>query len=102
MEFRARRQPNPIVSMLLYSVVWVGVLSIAWKLLKPHGWLYAAIDLILQNEPTGFYYLGIAVLGVLAVKYWLDSIGPNAFRTALITVCAFAGSFSILSLLLPS
>ena len=101
MEYRAKRQLNPVVSLLLYGVVWVGVLGIAWNLFKPQGWLSWAIDLILSNETTGIYYLAVAALAVFAAKYWLDSIGPYAFRATLIMICAFAGTIFIMGLLLP-
>ena len=101
MEYRARRPLHTIVSMLLYGVVWIGVLNIAWNLFKPRGWLSWLVDFIRDNQPTSFYYLGLAILGVFAGKYLLDSIGPDAFRIAMTMLCAFVGTFFILSLFLP-
>jgi len=47
-------------------------------------------DLAGCDQPPSFYHLGVMVLGLLAGKFWLDSIGPRAF----------AGTLFILSLLL--
>ena len=80
--------------------MWTGVLGIAWKLLQPGGWLYWMLDQIERNQPTSVYYLAVGVLGLLAGKYWLDSVDPRAFYHLLTATGAFAGTFFILSLLL--
>jgi hypothetical protein len=100
-EYRAKSHLDTLTWLLLNGLMWVGVGSIAWNLFKPGGWLYWAIDLIARNQPAGYYYLGLGVLGVLAGKVWLDSIEPRAFRHLLCAACAFAGTLFILGLVLP-
>ena len=102
MQYRASRDPNRVVSLMLYAVVLIGALRIVWNLFKPDGWLLWAIDLFLGAQPNGLYYFALACAGVFAMKFWLDTIGPNAVRNALIMLCAFAGSFYLLGILLPS
>lgn len=40
-------------------------------------------DLADRDQPTSFYHLGVTVLGLLAGKFWLDSIGPRTFAGTL-------------------
>jgi hypothetical protein len=81
--------------------MWVGVVGTVWNLLKPGGWLFRAIDLFVHNQPTGFYYLTLGALGLLAGKIWIDNFDPRALYNLLTATWAFAGTFFILSLLLP-
>jgi hypothetical protein len=101
MEYRAKDHFESLTWLLLHGLMWVGVIGTAWKLFKPGGWLYWIIDLIVRNQPASFYYLAISVLGLLAGKAWLDNIDPRAFYNLLTVISAFAGTFFILSLLLP-
>jgi hypothetical protein len=101
MEYRAKGHFESLAWLLQNGLMWVGVIGIAWNLLKPGGWLFWIIDLIASNQPTSFYYLAVGVLGLLAGKVWLDSIDPRAFYNLLTAAWAFAGTFFILSLLLP-
>jgi hypothetical protein len=101
MEYRAKAQFESLTWLLLNGLVWVGVIGIAWNLLKPGGWLYWIIDLVVGNQPVSFYYIAVGVLGLLAGKIWLDNIDPRAFYNLLTASWAFAGTFFILSLLLP-
>ena len=101
MEYRAKNHFELLTWLVLNSLMWVGVVGIAWNLLKPGGWLFRIIDLIVGNQPASFYYLGVGLLGLLAGKTWLDSIDPRAFYHLLTVTSAFAGTFFILSLLLP-
>ena len=101
MEYRARGQFESLTGLLLKGLMWVGVVGIAWNLLKPGGWLFRIIDLIARNQPLSFYYLAVGVLGLIAGKILLDIIDRRAFYDLLIVTCAFAGTFFILSLLLP-
>ncbi len=101
MEYRAKGRVDSLTWLLLNGLTWVGVISIAWNLFKPGGWLFWAFDQILSNQPIGYYYLGLALLGALAGKIWLDSIDPRAVRNLLTAACAFAGTLYILGLLLP-
>jgi len=101
MEYRAKNHFDSITWLLLNGLMWVGVIGIAWDMFKPGGWLFQAVDFILREQPTGFYYLSLGVAALLAGKIWLDSIDPRAFRNVLTAVCAFAGTLFILSLFLP-
>lgn len=101
MEYRAKGHFEWLTWLLLNGLMWVGVIGIAWNLLKPGGWLFWIIDLIARNQPTSFYYLAVGVLGLLAGKIWLGNIDPRAFYNLLTVTWAFAGTFFILSLLLP-
>ena len=101
MQYREQGQFESLSQLLLSGHAWVGVIGIAWNLLKPGGWLYRIIDLVMLNQPAGFYYLAIGVLGLLAGKVWLDRIDPRAFYNLLAATWACAGTFFILHLLLP-
>jgi hypothetical protein len=101
MEYRAKIHFESLTWLLLNGLVWIGVVGIAWNLFKPGGWLVWIIDLIVRNQPTGFYYLAVGVLGLVAGKIWLDNIDPRAFYSLLTAAWAFAGTFFILRLLLP-
>ncbi len=101
MEYRAKGQFESLTWLLLNGLKWAGVVGIAWNLLKPGGWLFWIMDLITRNQPTSFYYLAVGGLGLLAGKTWLDNIDPRAFYDLLTVIWAFAGTFFILSLLLP-
>ena len=101
MEYRARGQFEWLSWALLNGLMWVGAAGIAWRLLKPGGWLYQGLDLIVQNQPVSFYYLGTGTLGLIAGKIWLDNIDPRATRYALTACCAFAGTLFIMSMVLP-
>jgi hypothetical protein len=101
MEYRTKAHIESLTWPLMYGLMWVGVIGIAWNLFKPGGWLFWIIDLIAANQPTSFYYLAVGMLGLLAGKVWLDNIDPSAFYSLLTAACAFAGTFFILSLLLP-
>ena len=100
MEYRAKGSFEWLAWLLLNGLMWTGVAGIAWNLLKPGGWLYWMLDLIESNQPYSFYYIGVGILGVLAAKFWLDSLAPDAFQHLLVVTGAFAGTFFILSLLL--
>jgi hypothetical protein len=101
MEYRAKFHFESLTWLLLNGLMWMGVIGTAWNLLKPGGWLFWIIDLIERNQPTSFYYLAVGVLGLLAGKVWLDHIDPRAFYSLVTAALAFAGTFFILSLLLP-
>jgi len=101
MEYRAKGHLESLTWLSLNGLVWTGLIGIAWNLLKPGGWLYWILDLIVANQPVSFYYMAVGALGLLAGKVWLDSIDPRAFYNLLSASCAFAGTFFILSLLLP-
>lgn len=100
MEYRSKDYLESLSWPLLNCLMWVGAVGIAWNLLKPGGWLFRIIDLIVDNQPASFYYLGVGLLGLLAGKAWLDNIGPRAFSNLLTVIAAFAGTFFLLSLLL--
>ncbi len=101
MEYRAKDHFESLTWLLMNCLMWVGVIGIAWNLLKPGGWLFWIIDLIERNQPASFYYLAVGVLGLLAGKVWLDSVDPRASYHLLTAVCAFAGTFFVLSMVLP-
>lgn len=101
MQYETKSPVESLTWLFLNSLKWAGIVGIAWNLLKPGGWLFWIFDLVLRNQPVSFYYLGVGALGLLAGKIWLDNVDPSAFDN-LVTVCwAFAGTFFILSLLLP-
>ena len=100
MEYRSKDYLESLTWLLLNGLMWVGVVGIAWNLLKPGGWLYWGIDLAVLHQPDSYYYLGVGILALLAGKVWLDSIDPNAIWNLLTAVCSFAGTFFILSLLM--
>jgi hypothetical protein len=101
MQYRENSPFESLARLLLYSLMWTGAIGIAWNLLKPGGWLFHLIDLMLNNQPQSFYYAGVAVLGLIAGKIWLDSVVPRAFYNLLTAGCAFAGTLFILQQLLP-
>ena len=101
MEYRAKGHFDSLLWLLLNGLMWVGVVGIAWNLLKPGGWLYWGIDLAALHQPDSFYYLGVGILALLAGKVWLDHIDPSAFSNLVTAVCAFAGTFFVLSMVLP-
>jgi len=68
MEYRAKGHFESMTWLLLNGLMWVGVMGIAWNLLKPGGWLSWIIDLVVQDQPASFYYLAVGVLGLLAGK----------------------------------
>jgi hypothetical protein len=100
MEYRAKASLEWLTWLLLNCLIWTGFACVAWNLLKPGGWLYWILDLIVRNQPTSFYYLGVGVFGAIAGKFWLDSIGPHVFHHLLMAIGAFAGTCYILRLLL--
>jgi len=100
MEYRARSHFESLTWLLLNGLMWVGIAGIAWNLLRPGGWLFWLIDLIVSNRPTSFYYAGAGTLALLAGKAWLDSIDPRALFHLLTLTAAFAGTFFVLSLLM--
>jgi len=100
MDYRARSQFDSFTALLLNGLMWVGVVGIAWNLLKPGGWLFRIIDIIASNQPVSFYYLAVGALGLIAGKILLDIVDRRAFYNLLTVSCAFAGTFFILSLLL--
>jgi hypothetical protein len=101
MEYRAKNHVDTLAWLLLNGLMWIGAAGIAWHLFKPGGWLFWAIDRILSDQPTGFYYLGLGIIGALGAKFGLDSIAPRLFQNLLGAGCAFAGTLFILGLLLP-
>ncbi len=101
MEYRSKDYLESLTWLLLNGLMWVGVVGIVWNLLKPGGWLYWSIDLAVLHQPASFYYLGVGMLALLAGKVWLDSIDPSAIWNLLTAACAFAGTFFILSMVLP-
>ncbi len=101
MQYRENRHFESLSRLLLSGLTWVGVIGIAWNLLKPGGWLFRIIDLVMVNQPAGFYYLAVGALGLLAGKVWLDRIDPRAFYNLLAAIWACEGTFFILRLLLP-
>ena len=100
MGYRTRGHFESFTWLLLNGLMWVGVVGIAWNLLKPGGWLYWGIDLAVLHRPDSYYYLGVGVLALLAGKAWLDSIGPSAIWNLLTVACSFAGTFFLLRLLM--
>jgi hypothetical protein len=100
MEYRAKGSFEWLTWLLLQALVWTGVIGVAWKLLKPGGWLYWTFDQFERNQPVSIYYLAVGVIGLLVGKFWLDSIDPRAFYHLMTATGAFAGTFFILSLLL--
>ena len=101
MEYRTKDHVEQLLWLLLNGLMWVGIISLAWHLLKPGGWLYWVLELIARNQPDSYYYVAGATLGALAGKVWLDSVSPRALYNLWTAGCAFAGTFFILSLLLP-
>jgi hypothetical protein len=101
MEYRERNHIESLTRVLLHGLMWLGAIGIAWKSLKPAGWLFWLIDFAVRNEPASYYYFAIGALGILAGKFWLDSVAPRAFYHLLTAICAFAGTMFILGLMLP-
>jgi hypothetical protein len=101
MEYRSRGLFESTIWITLNALLWVGIIGIAWNLLKPGGWLFQFLGVIADNQPTSFYYLAVGILGLLSGKHWLDQMNPNAVSNLLSFGCAFAGSVFILRLLLP-
>jgi hypothetical protein len=101
MEYRAKDNFESLTRPLINGLMWIGVIGIFWNLFKPGGWLLWIIDVIMHNQPYSLYYISVGVLGVIAAKVWLDTVDPAAFYSLLTAAWAFAGTFFILSLLLP-
>lgn len=101
MLYPARNRFDRLTALLSHALMWVGIAGIAWYSLKPAGWLYQFIDLVLRELPVSLYYLGLGALALLAAKAWLDSIDRRAVGYALSASCAFAGTLFILHLVLP-
>lgn len=101
MEYRSRGLIASTIWVALNALLWVGVVGIAWHLFKPGGWLFQFIAIVVDYQPTSFYYLAVGMLGLLAGKQWLDDLNPNALSNLIGFICAFAGSYFILRLLLP-
>jgi hypothetical protein len=99
MEFRDKGLFESTTWVLLRALQYIGILSIAWNLLKPTGWLSFLIEILAANRPTSYYYLGAGALMLLAGKSWLDSLGPNAVANLLAAGGGFAGSYFVLRLL---
>jgi hypothetical protein len=101
MEYRSRGRFEATIRVTLIALLWVGIIGIAWNMFKPRGWLFQFIGTIVDNRPTSYCYLAVGILGLLAAKYWLDELNPNAVANLLSFGCVFAGSYFILRLLLP-
>ena len=101
MEYRSRGQLESAIWVMLKALLWVGIIEIAWNLLKPGGWLFQIIGMVIDNQPTSYYYVAAGMLGTFTGKYLLDQINPNAASNLLVFICAFAGSYFILHLMLP-
>jgi hypothetical protein len=94
---------------LLESALWaaqnvllsIGIVGVAWNLLKPGGWLFRLIGFIADNRPTSLHYLALAGAGLLAGMLWLNRLKPGAISILLTFIWAFAGTYFILRLLLP-
>ena len=99
MEYRNKGVFDATIWVLLRALQWVGIVGIAWNLFKPGGWSFQLIDLVANSQPEGYYYLGIAVLGLLGGKLLLDSLGPNALANFLAVGGGFAGTYFVLRLL---
>jgi hypothetical protein len=82
------------------ALLSIGIVGIAWNLLKPGGWLYWLIAIIADNRPTSFYYLALAATGLLVGTLWLNQVKPGVIANLLTFACAFAGTYFILRLLL--
>lgn len=101
MEYRAKSHFDALTWLLLNGLMWIGAAGLAWHLFKPGGWLFWAIERILNDQPTSYYFLGLGALGLIAAKAGLDSIDPRLFQNLVTAGCAFAGTLFILGTLLP-
>ena len=101
MPYRSRGFFESALWATQYVLLSIGILGVAWNLLKPGGWLYRFIAMIADHRPTSFYYLALAAAGLLAATLWLNQAKPGAISNLLIFACAFAGTYFILRPLLP-
>ncbi len=96
----SRSRIRLLTGVTLDALEWAGLIALAWNLLEPGGWLVHGIALIVDNRPTSYYYLGVGVVAMLALKSWLDELSPG-LATELVTrfTWAFAGTYLLLRLL---
>lgn len=101
MQFRSRGGFESVLWATQWALLSIGIVGIAWNLLKPEGWLSWLIGMVEENQPTSFYYLALAAIGLLAGTHLLNQTRPGAIPNLLTFVCAFAGTYFILRLVLP-
>lgn len=101
MRYQSRGPFASVLWATQYALLSIGVVGVAWNLLKPGGWLYWLIAVIADNRPTSLYYLALAGAGLLAGMLRLNQAKPGALFNLLTFTCAFAGTYFILRLLLP-
>ena len=101
MHYRSRGMFESALWATQYAVLSIGIVGVAWNLLKPGGWLYWFTAVIADHRPTSIYYLALAAAGLSAGTLWLNRIKPGLLSSLLTVACAFAGTYFVLRLLLP-
>lgn len=101
MQYRSRGGFESVLWAMQWALLSIGIAGIAWNLLKPGGWLSWLTAIVEENQPTSFYYLGLAAIGLLAGTHLLSQVRPGVIPNLLTFVCAFAGTYFILHLALP-
>lgn len=93
MQYRSRGQFESALWATQYALLSIGIVGIAWNLLKPGGWLYWLIAIFADNRPTSFYYLALAATGLLAGTLWLNQVKRGVISNLPTFACAFAGTY---------
>lgn len=101
MQYRSRGFFESVLWATQNLLLSIGIAGLVWNLLKPGGWLYWLIAIIVENRPTSLHYLALAAAGLLAGTLWLNQVKPGAISIVLTFTWAFAGTYFILRLLLP-
>jgi len=101
MQYRSRGGIDSALWIMQHLLLSIGIVGVAWDLLKPEGWLYWLIDMIEANRPDSFYYLALAITGLFVASLWLNRAKPGAIANLMAFGWAFAGTYFILRVLLP-
>lgn len=101
MQYKSRGMFESALWATQYALLSIGIVGVAWNLLKPGGWLNWFIAVIAEHRPASYYYVAPAAAGLLAATLWLRRTRPGVIANLLNFGCAFAGTYFVLRLLLP-
>lgn len=101
MQYRSRGGIDSALWVMQQLLLSIGIVGVAWDLLKPEGWLYWLIETIEVHRPASLYYLALAIAGLFATTLWLNQAKPGVVSNLMAFGWAFAGTYFILRVLLP-